>query len=83
MERNISSLIIVIFTFNDCFLHKDGFLKAPPCLHKDGFLKAPPPEDPPPTEIEETTRTGAVGGAEPGESGREHRFFPLWGAHLP
>ena len=34
MERNISSLIIFIFTFNDC------------CLHKDGFLKAPPPEDP-------------------------------------
>ena len=71
MERNISSLIIVIFTFNDCFLHKDG------------FLKAPPPEDPPPTEIEETTRTGAVGGAEPGESGREHRFSPFGGPISP
>ena len=51
MECNISSLITFIFAFNDC------------CLHKDGFLKAPPPEDPPTTEIGETTRTGAVGGA--------------------
>ena len=46
-------------------------------MHKDGFLKAPPPEDPPTTESEETTRTGAVGAAEPGESGRERGFFPL------
>ena len=71
LERNISSLIIFIFAFNDC------------CLHKDGFLKVPPLEDPPTTEIEETTRTGAVGGAEPGESGQERRLFPLRGARLP
>ena len=67
-QHNISSLI---FAFNDC------------CLHKDGFLKAPLPEDPPPTEIEETTRTRAVGGAEPAESGQERHFFPLRGACLP
>ena len=42
-----------------------------------------PQRIPPTTEIEETTRTGAVGGAEPGESGRERRLFPLRGARLP
>ena len=69
-RANVTFHLLFFSAFNDC------------CLHKDGFLKAPPPEDPPTAEIEETTGTGAVGGAETGESGRERRLFPLRGAHL-